>query len=159
MTRLCECGCGHVPPIASRTRHDLGHMKGQPVRFVNGHNQRKHPYDPTPKVPSPRKRHLERGYVRVYRPDHPSAAPNGYVYEHQLVMEVQLGRNLRAGEVVHHKNGIRDDNRPENLELTSPGDHSRRHLLERGYVVNQYGKWPLRGPDGWNAGVLRVPLS
>ena len=58
------------------------------------------------------------GYVMVRIPAHPRAPANsGYVFEHILVMEAIVGRYLVAGETVHHRNGIRADNRPENLEL------------------------------------------
>ena len=58
------------------------------------------------------------GYVLLsgYR-DHPNSQSNGKILEHVLVMSKMVGRPIMAGETVHHKNGIRTDNRPDNLEL------------------------------------------
>lgn len=68
----------------------------------------------------------QKGYILLYRPKHPMSQRSGYVMEHRLVMAEHLGRNLRADEIVHHKNEAKDDNRLENLELMDKSEHDRK---------------------------------
>lgn len=71
------------------------------------------------------------GYRLLYRPDHPTATKTGHVLEHRYVMETILGRPLSADETVHHINGIRSDNRPENLQLRK-GKHGNGQVWSCG---------------------------
>lgn len=65
------------------------------------------------------RRITKEGYVWLRAKDHPGRMGNGYISEHVLVIEESIGRMLVQGELIHHKNGIRADNRLENLELWS----------------------------------------
>ncbi len=87
------------------------------------------------------------GYMKVWWPDHPNANKYGYVKEHTYVMSQKIGRALKKGESVHHLNGVRHDNRPENLELwVVPPRNNIRHgdairdciefLTGHGYTVS-----------------------
>lgn len=68
-----------------------------------------------------------RGYVLLCIKSHPKSDVLGYVFEHRVMMELKIGRYLKTGEVVHHKNEVKHDNRLSNLGLMSHGTHTTLH--------------------------------
>lgn len=66
------------------------------------------------------------GYVAIYMPEHKRSFDNGCVYEHVLVAEKMLGRELKKEEVVHHKDACRNNNEPDNLMVF---ENDRSHAL------------------------------
>jgi HNH endonuclease len=122
-SRICvECGreyqpsSGHLrcPSCRSHNLCTCGARKG--LKYATCSACRTESGDSNSNWRGGRTRH-KRGYILLWVPDHPRTGNGSYVFEHVLVMEKMLGRYLLPGENVHHLNGVKDDNRPENLEL------------------------------------------
>lgn len=105
-TNPCACGCG-----------------GRALRnFINGHNTRLLPSDEQARrgtYSGESRRGTGTGYVKLHQR-----------HAHRVVAEVVIGRKLLPGEVVHHIDGDKSNNAPENLEVLTQAEHTRRHHAE-----------------------------
>lgn len=71
--------------------------------------------------------HKHEGYVFIKQTGHPRATREGFVKRAVLVFEGVIGRKLSRQEHLHHINGVRDDDRPENLVIMTNSEHARLH--------------------------------
>jgi hypothetical protein len=128
-TRFCSRGCSHAY-----------HVRERSVSWRGGRTTNKF------------------GYVMVHAPAHPAADNRNYVGEHRIVLEAKLGRLLEANEVPHHLNGIKDDNRPENLVAMDHSEHRRLHATHRRRIGVRYSRDELlHVMRGWIAKHGRNP--
>ena len=75
-------------------------------------------------------RKTDKGYITIYKPDHPYCYKNKCVKRANLVMEKYIGRYIVPPELVHHKNNIPDDDRLKNLKLCANNkEHRKIHRL------------------------------
>lgn len=118
----CQCGCGKMTKLASETNHRTGSIKGEPLRFIHGHNKANWKEG---KSWSGSARYK---YTIIKNPDH-HRAHNGYVSEHILIAEKVLGKLLPLGAVVHHRNKDTRDNKLDNLVICE--NQSYHNLLHR----------------------------
>lgn len=110
---LCQCECGTIKEVLGANLKNNSTLSCGCYRDLRNKSQPKGELSTSWKGG----RRIESGYVLVYLPDHPKAKSNGYVREHIVVMENKIKRPLLKHENVHHKNGDKTDNRPDNLEL------------------------------------------
>lgn len=119
--RQCLCSPDCTEIICSIGSH------GQEVMYAQGHNFRL-TGELHPKWKGGRIKIGYYWYLRI--PDHPNADSRGYVAEHIFLVSGWLGRPLERGEVVHHRNGNKEDNRLENLKLTTVELHPMEHVVD-----------------------------
>lgn len=104
------------------------------------------------------------GYIMIYMPFHPFCNASGYVLEHRLIMEKQLGRFLGKKEVVDHINGIVNDNRIENLKLfENQSEHIKQEGIRGKYKKNDIWRKNISegkmGSIPWNKGLTYCLLK
>lgn len=68
-----------------------------------------------------------KGYIQLCIKSHPNSDVTGHIFEHRVMMEIELGRYLLPEEIVHHKNEVKHDNRIDNLVLMDRGEHTTIH--------------------------------
>ena len=150
----CACGCGTVLSEYSASGAPRYRTLKDGRFFAKGHGPRGKG-GPGHHLWKGGRLYTSRGYVQVYMPDHPDADRRGYVLEHRLIWEQSHGRPPQANEHVHHINGDKADNRPENLVALTNAEHQKAHgnVPSAGRTREQHQAAGRRGAEArWGKG-------
>ena len=140
---LCFCGCGEKTELNPRTYNKIGVKKGEPKKYIYQHQSR----GPNNSGANNNnwkggERMVHSGHVMVRKPNHPYVTKNKYIKRSRIVMEERLGCILPEWIIIHHKNGIRHDDRPENLHIfNSHSEHNTFHQNEIAKKMCGHYEW------------------
>ena len=130
--KISESLMGHS--VSEKTREQCGSIwrgKCPPTAFKRGHLKPRNAHKFLRGSKNPNWKNgmkMVKGYWYTTDKGHPFATKQGYVKRSRAVMEKEIGRFLELEEVVHHKNGIKDDDRIDNLMLfDNQSDHIKFH--------------------------------
>ena len=153
----CHCGCGQKTSISTFNDSRNGYKKGEPKKFIRFHGNIKPTLIPKNCVICgkeflPRKKNRQESqktcsakcrnaYVSIIgepkrtailksRNKGHSYRKSHYRHEHRIVMERILGRSLLPNEIIHHIDGDKLNNNPENLMLLTRAEHALLHFEE-----------------------------
>ncbi len=137
----CHCGCGEKTKLARCDYEERGWIKGEPLRFLHGHQVRIRTAGRSEKWTGKEYDNHD-GYMLVYAPLHPNASTKGCIKRSRFVVEKAMGKYLPKGSEVHHVNEIKNDDRPQNLVACQDrAYHFFLHRQQRALDACGNAKW------------------
>ena len=141
LNQKCQCGCGMQTKIALKDRPDRGWIKGQPLRFINGHNRRHEKGEKCINWAGG-VRENSGGYIEIFNPDYRPNYASSYVLEHILIAEKVLGKPLPLKAIVHHVDSAGMNNKNSNLVICEDNAyHLFIHQRTRAFRNSGHADW------------------
>lgn len=132
---VCACGCGKTTEKydkQNRERHyirghgKIGKLHSDETKKKQRESHKNVKLSNNPNWKGGKK--ITKGYVKIKLYSHSFADAHGYIFEHRVIWEQHNKASLLPWGIVHHKNGIRHDNRIENLHAMTRGSHNVIHF-------------------------------